>query len=1105
MNTCREVPQEIVWQMLIRNGAVAVCLLQLLLSSAMAIELPEDFVDEAYIAGLDGQITGFDATVPGRVFISEKAGIVRVVRDGQLLSEPFLDISEIVNDRVDRGMLSVAVHPQFPATPFVYLLYTYDPPELVINAHTGPGVLDGNGNRVSRLVRYTADAANDFNVAIADSAEVILGRNSTYQAIGEPEGIYDTSIPSCGPISSPAEDCLPVDEDSHTIGAMRFAEDGSLYVSNGDGASYQDFAPLTQMALNPDSLRGKILRIDPDTGKGLSDNPFYDGDPDSNRARVISTGLRNPYSMTIHPLTGEPYVGDVGEKQWEEINGGSSLNFGWPCYEGGEGDNIRQPGFEPLDFCQALYQSSEDIEAPLLSWEHQTTGSSALVGDFYFGEVFPANYSGMLFYGDFIQGWMRYADVSDPTNVTSFEFATDMPPMTEIRVGDDGALYYASITTGEIRRIRYVGENGATDGQTSDPGTDTGSTIGDSIDSGSSDDARVKVGAVSPWWLVWLISGLCASRLERYRASDADDMKHRFVVRWLALCALASVMSACSEGVRLETDRSANGPGGSGGETGEDIASGELPTLSPHASGFKGSYFSGSGQCSTCHDGLSDDAGNDISIASDWSSSMMANAARDPYWIAKVASEMDRHPSLQASLADTCTRCHAPIANETARKDGTALSLFDGGFLDVTNPLFDHAMEGVSCTLCHQVEDDGLLGSVEGVSGNFSIREYQNASDRPAYGPYSDPNGVYMRTQTQFNPVYGPHIGTSESCAACHDLRTTTAHSSTSDSAGANGNSFPEQMVFTEWRNSAFATDGSSPQTCQSCHMPEVSGSVMLASDGGGVPREGFSKHSFLGANTVMQTMLMNYSAELGISVEPQQFEQSIIRNRIFLKGSASVQILESVLNGQELVSRVRIQNLAGHKLPSGFPSRRAFIHFVVKDSADVAVFESGALNTDGSVVGVAADAASKQYESHYQTIDSSDQVQVYEAIMSDEAAGVTHSLLQARGYLKDNRLLPAGLDKVSAPDEIRTVGLAEADADFDAGGDEIVYRIQVPVSDSYTVYAELVYQPLAFGHIQDLFDSANLPAVGQFKTMFDATELKAEIIASDSQAVRLQ
>ncbi|ASJ72474.1 PQQ-dependent sugar dehydrogenase [Granulosicoccus antarcticus] len=505
--------------MLIRIGAVLFTLLSQLPGTALAIELPEGFIDEAYISGLDGQITGFDASAAGRVFISEKAGIVRVFQDGQLLAEPFLDINEIVNDRVDRGMLSVAVHPQFPLTPFVYVLYTYDPPELVSNGLEGPGTLEGNGNRVSRLVRYTADPARDFNVAVEGSAEVILGRNSTYEAIGEPEGRYNTTIPSCGPISDPTPDCLPVDEDSHTIGAMRFAEDGSLYVSNGDGASYRSFEPLTEMALNLNSLRGKILRIDPETGKGLSDNPYFDGDPDSNRSRVISTGLRNPYSMTIHPLTGQPYVGDVGEKQWEEINGGSSKNFGWPCYEGGEGGNLRQPGFEPLDFCQALYQSSEEIEAPLLSWEHLESGSSAMVGDFYFGEAFPSNYSGMLFYGDFIQGWMRYADVSDPDNVTSFDFASDMQPMTEIRVGEDGALYYASIITAEVRRIRYIGEDGGGESPEPEPTPEPGP---DSTDNSSTGEGAVEVGAVSILWLVSLGLSLCLFRRKRSCVNVAE-------------------------------------------------------------------------------------------------------------------------------------------------------------------------------------------------------------------------------------------------------------------------------------------------------------------------------------------------------------------------------------------------------------------------------------------------------------------------------------------------------------------------------------------------------------------------------------------------------
>lgn len=445
--------------MKLTKGILALCLLPALVGTAYGIELPEGFVDETFLGGLDGQITAFDAQTPGRIFISEKSGIVRVAFNGELQEQPFLDLRDIVNDRVDRGLLSVAVHPQFPQTPFVYVLYTYDPVELVTNNLTGAGVQDGNGNRVARLVRFTADAGQDFNTAINGSETIILGANSTFENIGNPEDQYDTLNPSCGAIGSPVEDCLPSDEITHTIGALRFASDGSLYVTNGDGASFRSFEPLSQMAYDLDSLRGKILRIDAQTGEGLSDNPFFDGNPSSNRSRVVSYGLRNPYSMTIHPITGEPYVGEVGDEFWEEINSGMGKNFGWPCYEGGSSGTLRKAGFEPQSFCQELYASNEAIEAPLISWEHDGEGNAAIIGDFYFGEVFPEQYSGKLFYGDYIKRWLRYADVSDTGNVTSFDFATDMPPMVEIRTGADGALYYASITTGEIRRIRYTGDD----------------------------------------------------------------------------------------------------------------------------------------------------------------------------------------------------------------------------------------------------------------------------------------------------------------------------------------------------------------------------------------------------------------------------------------------------------------------------------------------------------------------------------------------------------------------------------------------------------------------------------------------------------------------
>lgn len=563
-------------------------------------------------------------------------------------------------------------------------------------------------------------------------------------------------------------------------------------------------------------------------------------------------------------------------------------------------------------------------------------------------------------------------------------------------------------------------------------------------------------------------------------------------------------LGACSEGVVVSepvADATVD-PGGIDPIDPVEQPSADALRLSVHNTGFEGSYYSGAGQCSSCHNGLVDPAGNDVSIVQDWSTSMMANAARDPYWIAKVAAEMQRNPALKDELDDTCTRCHMPMANDTARKDGSSIALLDPeGFLNEQNPLFDHAMEGVSCTLCHQVEDDGLLGTVAGTSGNFSVAIQQRRSERPAYGPYVDPNGIRMQTQSEFNPVYGPHIATSESCAACHDLRT-PEFSNADGTASAAASFFPEQMVFSEWKNSIYASNDASQRSCQSCHMPTVDGAMLLASDGGGIAREGFSRHTFLGPNTVMQSMLMNNADDLGISVPRAEFEKAISRNRQFLRGAASVQIVSAEKQAGSLLARVRVNNLAGHKLPSGFASRRAYVHFIVTDQNGNVLFESGRANADGSVNGIATDSDSQQYEPHYERITSAEQVQVYEAIMGDQALQVTHTLMNASSYLKDNRLLPAGFDKTSAPDDIRTAGLAAVDVDFDAGGDDILYEINVPDGVALSVEATLVYQPLAYGHLQDLFDSAEVPSVNYFQALFDAAILKSEVITSDTAQI---
>jgi hypothetical protein len=170
--------------------------------------------------------------------------------------------------------------------------------------------------------------------------------------------------------------------------------------------------------------------------------------------------------------------------------------------------------------------------------------------------------------------------------------------------------------------------------------------------------------------------------------------------------------------------------------------------------------FTGSGNCANCHTGLSDTAGNDVSIGSHWRSTMMANAAKDPIWQAKVASEVSRTPGLKAVIEDKCTTCHMPMAYTQANADGTPALILDDGFLNPSNPLHEIAMDGNSCTLCHQIVDPVL--------GKYTIDTSTEPPDRLNYGPFTNPQQMAMRNGSGFTPVFGEQTLESTLCGTCH-------------------------------------------------------------------------------------------------------------------------------------------------------------------------------------------------------------------------------------------------------------------------------------------------------------------------------------------------
>jgi len=556
--------------------------------------------------------------------------------------------------------------------------------------------------------------------------------------------------------------------------------------------------------------------------------------------------------------------------------------------------------------------------------------------------------------------------------------------------------------------------------------------------------------------------------------------------------------------------------GGSGGDSGDEaekpgpgpieepftilppsVGFGTTPALSTSDSTFLGDHFSGSGACGVCHNEQTDDNGRDVSITSSWETSTMANSARDPYWRAKAAQTLKNHPDLAHEVNDTCTRCHAPMANEAARRSNVEPEIFAEGFLNPENEFFDHAMDGVSCTLCHQIEDNGNLGTVAASSGNFEIAERppEEKETRPAYGQYADPLTAYMVANSEFTPIFGAHMSESAVCASCHDLNTSTVDSNGEIIPAVIEDRFPEQQTFTEWQNSDYRTGGSRDANCQACHMPKNPTTVLLASSGTDIRRSEFSEHTFLGANTVMLDMFKNFREELGIQVTG--FDQAIERNREFLKTSADLTITGTRNEGNNIVATLQINNNTGHKLPSGYPSRRVFVHFVVTDENGAIIFESGKINPDGSIVGADGDLNFRRFEPHYDTISNEDQVLIFESIMGDTDGNVTHSLVEAARHLKDNRLTPAGFDKNVVSSDVAVTGEALLDDNFNAGQDTFEYRIPVLTKGKYFIFADLVYQPLAYGHLEYLFQDTDLPEVDEFKTIYDSTTLLSESISS--------
>jgi hypothetical protein len=524
-------------------------------------------------------------------------------------------------------------------------------------------------------------------------------------------------------------------------------------------------------------------------------------------------------------------------------------------------------------------------------------------------------------------------------------------------------------------------------------------------------------------------------------------------------------------------------------------------TTAPPLLTDRNQYFAASGVCATCHTDLTDRQGHDISFDTAWRATMMANSARDPYWRAGLRREVLSHPAEADFIQDKCATCHMPMARTTINisTDGEDYAVVFGetGLAQPDNPNHNLAMDSISCTLCHQITE-AHLGTPEGDSGHYTIDQTAGADNRTAYGPFQPESSqvAYMQTSSGFVQTHSAHVQTAELCASCHDLYTESFDATTGELRPVE---FPEQMPYSEWEHSGYRET----KTCQTCHMPVAANPAPVAGlgDPTPLPRTEVSQHPFVGGNVYLPRTLQQFGAELDVTASAAQFQNTINLTRRQLHNDTAKLGLENVrLADGTLSLDAVIQSKVGHKLPSAYPSRRAWLHLTVRNRNQQIIFESGAYNQDGSIVGNDNDADALQYEPHYAVISQPDQVQIYEAVMGDTTGKPTTILLLASTYLKDNRLLPEGFDKTTAPPQVAVHGEAEADTNFSGGSDRITYQIAVDQAGGpFTIEAELLYQTLGFrwaDNLREYEDPETAPEIVKFIDYYEAVPNVPEWIA---------
>ncbi|MBE0638868.1 MAG: hypothetical protein IH598_10140 [Bacteroidales bacterium] len=489
--------------------------------------------------------------------------------------------------------------------------------------------------------------------------------------------------------------------------------------------------------------------------------------------------------------------------------------------------------------------------------------------------------------------------------------------------------------------------------------------------------------------------------------------------------------------------------------------------------------FAGSGTCALCHNSMVNLQGKSVAIANDWRSTMMANSAKDPLWQAKVSHEGLVNPAHKETLENVCTTCHAPVGNVNAHHSGQALY----SLAEMKNdPL---AMDGVQCTVCHQITP----GSLGYFSGTFIT-----GTNKIIWGPFASPFANPMFFNTGYTPVHSNHVNDSRLCASCHTLLTNSV-----DLNGLpTGEKFVEQAIYHEWNNSVFSQTNI---TCQSCHVPRIDDPVKMSSAPPWLqPRSPFAMHQHAGANVFMGRLLKENGENIGVTATAVQFDSTINRStRMLQQQTLDLVLAETDRTNDTLFLALTLKNKAGHKFPSGFPSRRAWVEVVALTESGDTLFHSGRADENFNLI-----HENSTYEPHHNLIISEDQVQIYEMVMGDVNSNVTTVLERAYQHLKDNRLPPVGFNSSHySYDTTRIAGLATIDPDFNkqdgiegSGSDQLHYHI--PLNQYFghvEISARVYYQTINDKWLAEMFSHSS-GEINTFRSMYENADRTPVLVA---------